>query len=171
MNKKGFTLVELLGVIVILSIVMLIAIPNISSTLERSKRDQYITDAKKMISLAEYELRKGEIAKPSATNLLKIELSYLATTDLEKDPDGKEYDIHNSYVIVSRKDGVLTYHVNLVSNHGSKYWGIKLAEQDELSSDQRYNKISKNITLLSDNQIKTELGFTTAAEMETKKSS
>ena len=36
MNKRGFILIELLGVIVILSIIMVIAIPNITSTLERS---------------------------------------------------------------------------------------------------------------------------------------
>ena len=50
MNKKGFTLIELLGVIIILSIIMLIAIPNVTSVLEKNKRENYIADAKKMIS-------------------------------------------------------------------------------------------------------------------------
>lgn len=37
MNRKGFTLVELLVVIVILLAIMLVALPNINNTLEKSK--------------------------------------------------------------------------------------------------------------------------------------
>lgn len=37
MNRKGFTLIELLGVIVILVTILLVAIPSVSSTLERKK--------------------------------------------------------------------------------------------------------------------------------------
>lgn len=37
MNRKGFTLVELLAVLVLLSAIMYIAIPSISSSMERSK--------------------------------------------------------------------------------------------------------------------------------------
>ncbi len=39
-NNKGFTLVELLAVIVILITILLIAIPSITSSLERSKEKQ-----------------------------------------------------------------------------------------------------------------------------------
>ena len=37
MNKKGFTLVEILAVIVILAIIMIIAIPSIGNTLNAAK--------------------------------------------------------------------------------------------------------------------------------------
>ena len=37
LNKKGFTLVELLVVIIILLAIMLVALPNISNTLDKSK--------------------------------------------------------------------------------------------------------------------------------------
>ena len=40
LNKKGFTLVELLVVIVILGVIMSIAIPSITSSIERSKDKQ-----------------------------------------------------------------------------------------------------------------------------------
>ncbi len=40
MNNKGFTLVELLAVLIILSVIMGIAIPSITSSMERSKNKQ-----------------------------------------------------------------------------------------------------------------------------------
>ena len=38
MNRKGFTLVELLAVLVLLSVIMFVAIPSISSSMERAKK-------------------------------------------------------------------------------------------------------------------------------------
>ena len=43
MNKKGFSLIELLAVLVILSILMLVAIPAIQRYIENSRRDTYIS--------------------------------------------------------------------------------------------------------------------------------
>ena len=40
LNKKGFTLMELLAVIVILAIIFAVAFPSISSSIERSKNKQ-----------------------------------------------------------------------------------------------------------------------------------
>ena len=40
MNNKGFTLIELLAVLVILVVIMSIAIPSITSSVERSKAKQ-----------------------------------------------------------------------------------------------------------------------------------
>ena len=40
MNRKGFTLVELLAVLVILGIIIGIAIPSINSSMERAKKKQ-----------------------------------------------------------------------------------------------------------------------------------
>ena len=109
MNRKGFTLVELLGVIVILSIIMLIAIPNITSTLDRSKKDNYIADCKKLVSIVEYEMRKGNVEKPSEGNSVKVTLEELKTSDVEKDPDGDLYDTSKSYIIVSRDNQTKNY--------------------------------------------------------------
>ena len=162
MKEKGFTLIELLGVIVILSLIMLIAVPNIASTLERSKREQYLVDARKFVSLVEYELRKGSIDKPGGGNLLIITLNYLNTNDLDKDPEGNLYDKDNSYVVVARQNNYLEYYVNLVAKDAnSKYRGISLVNSNKLEKDNddpsdnsRYNLISKDVSLLTNAQIK-----------------
>ena len=167
MKEKGFTLIELLGVIVILSLVMLIAIPNITSTLERSKKEQYLTDATKFVSLVEYNLKKGDIDKPGQNQMFKITLRCLNTNDIDKDPENKPYELDNSYVIIARKDGYLVYYVNLlVSKGNNKYKGVVLENLDDLDKNSaeheglnRYNLVKNNVTLLSDNDIKTKIGI------------
>ena len=40
MNRKGFTLIELLAVLVILAVIMTIAIPSVTSSIERSRNKE-----------------------------------------------------------------------------------------------------------------------------------
>lgn len=175
MKSKGFTLIELLGVIIILSLIMLIAIPNITSTLDRSKKEQYLVDARKFVSLVEYELRSGNMDKPNVDNILKITLGYLQTNDIKSDPENKEYDLNKSYVIVARKDKLLKYYVNLVTTEGK---GIKLVDSDKLTDDpntdtgnttqaeNKYNLIKNNIQELQDSEIKTEIGVSSTVRID-----
>ena len=55
MNKKGFTLVELLAVIVILAVILIIAVPQIQSVIKDSKTSTLKNTLKLMISAAEEE--------------------------------------------------------------------------------------------------------------------
>ncbi len=49
-NSKGFTLIELLAVITIMGILMLVAIPAVTRTIENSRRDTFADIASEYIN-------------------------------------------------------------------------------------------------------------------------
>jgi len=83
-NKKGFTLVELLAVIVILAIILAVAIPSISGIITNAKKGGFESDAKMIITGIEYRLLEHSIdtAKPEpivhTTELVADRLTELA---------------------------------------------------------------------------------------------
>ena len=79
LNNKGFTLVEVLAVIVILGIIMAIMVPNVSTLLEKSKEDNYehlkksvVSAAKMYISDYKYEISVVGSCPASGSGTLKI---------------------------------------------------------------------------------------------------
>ncbi|MBQ8472962.1 MAG: type II secretion system protein [Bacilli bacterium] len=112
MSKKGFTLVELLAVITLLSILMAIAVPNVISTINNNKRNNFLTDASRMIAKAEYLVASSKTARDELKN--RPVIYYMDTNGLNEkqefqtDPDGGSYD-SSSYVKVSLDATVNTY--------------------------------------------------------------
>lgn len=97
MNKKGFTLVELLGVIVILGIVLTIAIPAVSNYIDKSKREafsdilhQYVDSVRKNLVSEEY------VAPIDANDVLIVSLDLIP---LDK---GKKQSSFNSDWVKSK---------------------------------------------------------------------
>ncbi|MBO5120174.1 MAG: type II secretion system protein [Bacilli bacterium] len=50
LNTKGFTLIELLAVITIMGILMMVAIPTVSRTIENSRKDTFIDTMKNYVN-------------------------------------------------------------------------------------------------------------------------
>lgn len=81
LNKKGFTLVELLAVIVVLALLMVVATSSIGTALTNAKKNTLKTEAQKIISQvyqdaqSEYML-KGTIATTTISNKTDGDYTY-----------------------------------------------------------------------------------------------
>ena len=75
-NKNGFTLVELLAVIVILAIILVIAVPKITDTIKNSKIASFESSAKTIAAQAEKKKMENEILDNTnpinCNNLVKL---------------------------------------------------------------------------------------------------
>ena len=101
LSNKGFTLIELLAAMVILAAIMLIAVPNIMGILSNSRANTYVEDAKKLLSLAEYEFRgTSTIDRPAKGSCIAMSLQYLDNSELENAPNGGSYNKTMSYVVI-----------------------------------------------------------------------
>lgn len=90
LNKKGFTLVELLVVIVILVIIMSIAIPSITSSLDRSKAKQRDAKVKLIESAAEIYVDRHIEKKEVPVPVYDLYYEGLITIEQLKDPFNDE---------------------------------------------------------------------------------
>ncbi len=61
MNKKGFTLVELLAVIVVLAIIMVIAVPSVLNSMNAARQSSFLVYAEKMINSAQAKYQSDSL--------------------------------------------------------------------------------------------------------------
>lgn len=134
-NNKGFTLIELLATLAILSIIMVMAVPNVIGIVRRNKNKTYVEDAKKIVSLAEYKVRSSPTYRPPSGQSYCFHLNFLGATELEKAPDGGEYDNDYSYVKVINSGSEYRYDVQIVEKIGSRYSGVLSTSSTNLFKD------------------------------------
>ncbi len=62
LNNVGFTLIELLAVITIMGILMMVAIPSVSRTIENSRRDTFADNAMTYVSTVRNAVMADEVS-------------------------------------------------------------------------------------------------------------
>ena len=150
MNNKGFTLIEILAVLVILSMAALIVVPNIHKTVDQTKDTSFASNAKIITSKAN-GMYKQEKYKNN-TNIFienKIYLKDIVDINNISDPYGGEFDKEKSFVefkneLVDTVNVTKTY-IYLISCKGNKCHRIGTANEP-VSDDVLTNKdvVSEN---------------------------
>ena len=110
MNKKGFTLVELLAVIAILALLVIIALPNVLKMFNQAKKDTFLTEAKTIYK----EISKKYISETMKGNKISIisndnnklelesnDLKY--KVKLKNDGSIKKFEVSNGNYCISGK--------------------------------------------------------------------
>jgi len=141
-NKKGFTMVELLAAIVILGILLAFAGNSMVRLLTKSREKVYIREGAKLASQAEYIVKSKPniIEKPTAGNCIVIFLSYLNSDDYADPPNGGTYAEDKSFAVykklASGATGPYDYEISAVLIENLKtggYRGVKLTNSLALS--------------------------------------
>lgn len=130
MNAKGFTLVELLAIIVIIAVVMIIAAPNMTRQIKKSEEEN-----QSVLNRNIENASKLYAAKYYANDLIKLTSSgdsiKFTLDDLEKDGlinlddnECKEKDaltIKTQEIIISLKDDKINYNYDNLKSLGNCY--------------------------------------------------
>lgn len=114
MNKNGFTLVELLSVIIILAIILVIAIPKLTSSLSESKENLYNSTIKEIERTAsQYVSSHPELITDES---FTISIDTLCEDKYLDCPitDPRDKSIISGNVVVSVTNG--SYEYNYVTN-------------------------------------------------------
>ena len=138
MKNRAFTIVELLGVIVILAILVLLAVPTYNKVLETVRQSQYDTKIENIKSKAYTYATENNIDSDIISVNKLIEMGYL----LEEKPDNADYE-----KIENPLGGYLDlYCVNIIRN-GLEY-DITIDTDSSKCSVEDEN-ISQNINILA----------------------
>ena len=146
-NNKGFTLVELLAALVILGVLAALALPTVVNMMGNSRDKLYVTDAKKLISQAEYKFRvaSSEIEKPDDGECLVLSMVYLDNSDFDNAPNNGEYVREASYVVVKNNGGNFEFSVELVEEiKKNVYKGVELSKDSTLNANSTRHVVSFN---------------------------
>ena len=131
-NLKGFTLLELLVVVVIIGILAAIALPQYKKSVEKSKATQALTLLQSLYQSAQvYQLTNGNW--PSSIDILDIDI-----------PN----DIKDNWLIWTENDPSQNmFGIGMIKKYG-KYTGTGFAKYKE----HPYNYIPKNTNLCMENK-------------------
>lgn len=143
MNRKGFTLVELIAMMAVLAILMVITVPNMSGILNKNKDSITKEDVNKMVSGAKTKFQTKEAKYPkSAGDCVILSLGFIdGNNDINKGINDGVYSKTKSFVVVSKEnEGGNTYsykyYIRLVEEleKDNYQYGLGIISYDEFTA-------------------------------------
>ncbi len=121
MNKKsGFTLIEVVAVIIIIGVVMLIAVPSVMEYVKSSDDEAYASNAMAYVETvrAEYSMEEyGDLLDSDEVMIVPIKNITLEKSDGGESPYGA-YDYDKCYVLITRERNGYQYYVTMSDANG-----------------------------------------------------
>ncbi|MDD6878922.1 MAG: type II secretion system protein [bacterium] len=144
-NNKAFTLIELIVIITLIGVILLFALPNVTSTLDRNKKDVMINDAKDFIEKTKNYLllHSDEYPNKDVTTTFLFLKEVDLRNEIDTSPYGKKYDRECSCVAVkyNENSGIVNYSYSVYLIDGNNKVDASLSE---LNSDNKYKKIAES---------------------------
>ena len=130
LNNKGFTMIELLAVVAIMSVLVLIAYPALSRIILDSKKAAYADTALSYIRSAKMKIASKEIKKTfDADTTYYIDVRFLEESGvIAPSPFGDWVEAYVIYTIDNK--GIPTYYFLSLDEEG---WMIKRKKEDEIN--------------------------------------
>ncbi|MBR4260613.1 MAG: prepilin-type N-terminal cleavage/methylation domain-containing protein, partial [Clostridia bacterium] len=144
MNKKGFTLIEILTVIIILGVIMIIAVPAVSKYILGSRDSAYVTSIEKYIEAARNEVTDFEYIVSRDDTTYYIPTKCLKVENGENSPYG---EMQESYVVVTTNN--LGKHKYYYLGRDETNHGMTLTPSDEVDTDH----LSSEVTIIDKTQM------------------
>lgn len=144
-NKKGFTLIEILAVIIILGVLMIVAIPSVTNHIDESRKNSYISTIKEITGGARNLIHDGSFKLNNSKTTYYIDTKCISTDSGYRSPYG-EFD--KSYVVVNATPDGHDYYWIGVDKSGTgieNFKKIDNLETEDLKSGLDSSKIEPNM--------------------------
>lgn len=132
-NKKGFTLVELLAVIVILGVLLMIAVPAVQNVIKKTKNNATQKQAELFIDAA----KKMAIIDEATSDMVIYKLS-----DLDSDVDKNRF---TGMVVALKENGSYKYYIYLNDSVNKKTIGNNNGIFEFASEDKINEKVTDGV--------------------------
>ena len=157
LNKKGFTLIEILAVVIIMTILLAVVVPAVSKYIINSKKNNYESTLRNMVSTVNNEVTSGH----NENYMFDEENNYLVVplvcVELEKGNNKKspfnDYVLAYSFIIVEGTNIGYSYKVQALDKSG---YGTKLIKPEEIKIEELDSNDFSYITKEKDSD---EYGF------------